>query len=277
MPFNKARSKLSATRTAALDGLLAAWRGASDIPPQAAANLQAERGSEIDPLAEYLRELADSHDQLGVEPPGPRAEFERVGRIFAFAGHDAMPYRSAVLGRAVLLEKYARYLTLKLDELGCLDTEDEICINLRLIRDIPEETAKPYFQVYFKAMRLTPLGRGAVFATFAKPVRPGERPWKSPIPDAYTVRDTVALGEDPVGKDYILFAYGVPGSTRLQVPTTASPGWSYQRWFRPSPTADTERHGWTAPIKPGLPKRPEVVHPEIDGTTLVFPIHIASA
>lgn len=69
----------------------------------------------------------------------------------------------------------------------------------------------------------------------------------------------------------------VPAATVPRVPTTASPGWFYQRWFRPSQKADAELHGWTAPIGSGFAGRPEVVHSEIDGTTLVFPIHIAKA
>ena len=116
-----------------------------------------------------------------------------------------------------------------------------------------------------------------MFATFAKPVKAGQRPWLAPVPDANAIRSSIALGEDDEGKDYILFAYRLPPEVLPRVPTTASPGWFYQQWFRPNVGAATDLHGWTEPLKPGFDRLPGIVHEEISGTTVVFPIHIATA
>ena len=277
MSFSIARNKLSTARQAALDSLLAVWDGSSGIRLQAAANLRAEFGSEIDPLAEYLAALADRSTELSSANLGIDFTFQEIGKVFALAGHMAEPYKHAVFGRAILAETYARYLKGTLYGLGLADTPGDILRNLRSLEDKTEATAASASRIYFKAMKQTALGKGAVFATFAKPVRTGQRPWLAPIPNANTVRDTIALYGDDTGKDYILFAYQLTSPIIPRAPTTASPGWRYQRWFRPNPAAPTELHGWTEPIGTGLKKRPEIVHPEIDGSTLVFPIHVAKA
>jgi hypothetical protein len=277
MVFDPARNQLSTARKSALDVLLAEWQANNGVPLRAATNLRAERGSGVGPLVTYLTSLADNQADLGVAPPGPKTAFEQIGNIFSLAGHEATPFKESLFGRAILLEKYARYyLTPELDKLGCLDTEEDIRLTLRAIADATETAVPVRFRIYFEAMRRALLGRKAVFATFTKSIQMGESPWTEPIPDAQSIRNNIALGEDPLDKDYILFVYRLPDGTLPRVPTTASPGWFYQRWFRPSQNADTELHGWTEPIGSGS-SRPEIVHSEIAGTTLVFPIHIAKA
>jgi hypothetical protein len=276
MSFNSARNKLTDARKAALDSLLADWDGSTDIRPQVAANLRAEFGSDIDPLADYLAVLADKKAELDSAAHDAKDIFQQIGKIFALAGHEAAPHKDAIFGRAILVENFVRYLQGTLYKLGLTDTPDDILRNLQSLDDKTEATAPSASRIYFKAIRQTALGKDAVFATFAKPVRANERPWVRPPPDANTIRNTIALGEDGTGKDYILFAYRLPDGTP-RVPTTASPGWSYQKWFRPNPAAATELHGWTEPIGTGFVKRPEIVHSEKDVTTLVFPIHIAKA
>ena len=177
----------------------------------------------------------------------------------------------------MLLNNYARYLSPRLDAVGYLDTEEEIRATIRKMDNETEAAAPAYLKGYFRAIRETPLGKKAVFATFAKPVSAGQRPWNLPISDANTIRSTIALGEDPENQDYILFAYRLPDSVVPLVPTTASPGWFYQRWFRPNINAASDLHGWTEPLKSGFTPQPEIVHEEIPGATVVFPIHIANA
>jgi hypothetical protein len=277
MIFETARRKLTDSRQTALDSVLAEWTTSSELPPLAAANLQRENGSSSTKFADYLGGLADKESQLRVLDPGLRVVFEQVGTIFAFAGHEATPFKDAIFGRAILLVKFARFLAPQLDELGCFDTEEDIRAILRRLDGTAENATASRFRVYFDAMRATPLGRGAIFATFVKSATTGSLPWTSPVPDARAIRSSIGLGEDPDGQDYMLFAYRLPADTAPLVPTTASPGWFYQRWFRPNPTADADVHGWTVPIDPLFARRPEVVHSEIDGATLVFPIYIADA
>ena len=275
MSFNTAKSKLINDNQAALDSLLAAWTSADAVAKQAAANLQNEHGSEVDKLESYLVELANRAPQLSVA--STEIEFKQAGKTFRLAGHETTPCNGAIFGRAMLLENYARYVFPELEKLRYTDTAEEIHATLRKLDGVDEATAPPYLGGYFQAIRQTPLGRGAVFATFAKPVNTGQRPWRAPIPDADAIRSSIALGEDGEGKDYILFAYRLPPEVVPRVPTTASPGWFYQRWFRPNVHAATDLHGWTEPLKPGFNRLPEIVHEEIFGTTVVFPIHIATA
>lgn len=275
MPFATAKAKMSSANQAALDSLLGAWAGAGDVAKQAAINLQNEHGSTDDRLEVYLDALASNQSRLSV--PSPRHDFELVGKPFALTGHESTPSKGAIFGRAMLLDKYARYLMPKLDALGCHDTEEEVRDTIRKLDNEDDKSVPPYMDGYFQAIRETPLGRGAVFATFAQPVVANQRPWTLPIPRADFIRSTIALGEDPADKDYILFAYRLPDTVVPLVPTTASPGWFYQRWFRPNINALADRHGWTEPLKPGFTRQPEIVHEEILGTTVLFPVHISTA
>lgn len=275
MPFKTAKAKLSAANQTALDSLLSAWAGTSDLTRQAATNLQNEHGSAADKLEDYLDDLANHVPQLSVG--SPKNEFEQVGRAFALAGHEAAPFQDAIFGRAMLLDNYARYVSPKLDEFGYGDTAEVIRATIRKLDNVDEAAAPTYLEGYYRAIRETPLGKRAIFATFAKPVCPGQRPWALPIPSAKTIRNTIALGEDDAGQDYILFAYRLPAKVVARVPTTASPGWFYQKWFRPNLDAAIDFHGLTEPLEPGFTRLPEIVHEEIPGATVVFPIHIATA
>jgi hypothetical protein len=275
MLFDIAKAKMSAANQAALGSLLGAWANANDVAKQAAINLQNEHGSTDGPLEGYLVDLACNQSRLSV--PSPRQDFEVIGKPFALAGHESTPFKGAIFGRAMLLEKYARYLIPKLDALGYSDTEEEVRDTLRKMDNEDDKSAPPYMMGYYQAIRETPLGKGAVFATFAQPVAATQRPWPLPIPRADFVRGAIALGEDPTNKDYILFAYRLPDTVVPLVPTTASPGWFYQRWFRPNINAATDLHGWTEPLNPRFTRQPEIVHEEILGTKLLFPIHISTA
>jgi hypothetical protein len=271
--FTEARGRLNNGRRTALDALLADWVRSAGTHAQAARNIQAENGSEAPALDAYLERLAGANTDLC--KPAPHKIFERVGEVFALQGHEASAFKSAVFGRAVILEKFARYLQTPLDRLGASDTHDNVIAALRALNSTREGDVPPEYRVYLNAMRQTALGKRAVFATFSK-AAPLTSPWPSPTPGAQNIRETIALGADPVGKEYILFAYRLRHDTTPRVPTTASPGWTYQLWFRPNPAAAAERHGWTEPLGAGLSKQPEIVHvEESSGSELVFPIHIA--
>jgi hypothetical protein len=277
MSFDAARNSISPSRRAILDSLLAEWRSTSDLPALAAENLRAEKGSQINKIATYVSALVDNEKELRPSSPTIGMTFEQTGAGFAFAGHEASPFAMALFGRAITLVKFARFLAPQLDVLGCFDTEEDIRGILRSLDNVVEASAPTRFRVYFEAIRNTPLGKKAVFATFIKPVSVGASPWTPPVPRAEEIRSSIALGEDLPGEDYLLFSYHLPSGVLPQVPTTASPGWFYQRWFRPNPSADTDLHGWTAPLDPSFAKRPEIVHPEVNGRTLVFPLHLARA
>ena len=276
MPFTAARKQLAPAEQQAIDDLISEWSGGTGVPPQAAENLRRENGMSAKDFSKYLNGLASGKGKMSLAGIGPKAEFERIGKPFLLAGHPATPFKGAVFGRAIVLETYARFLKKELDTLKCYDLEDDIRTTLRVLGDKDEMSAPSTKRVYFNAMRRTKLGKEVLFATFAKPVRPNQGPWVTPITSG-EIRTSCALGEVPSGRDFILFTYRLPDGTLPYVPTTASPGWDYQQWFRPNLDASKDLHGWTEPIGTGFAQRPEVVHPEIDGTTLLFPIHVASA
>jgi hypothetical protein len=276
MSFNSARNSLAPGPQAAVDSLLGEWAGATEVPLQAAANLRAEVGLELGTFTRYLEGLAARAGEMALSSPSAGSVFVEVGRPFALAGHEGQPHRDAVFGRAVLLENYARYLRWTLYGLGVADAPDEILRTLRSLDDMAETAVPTSSRIYLDAMKQTLLGKGATYATFVTPVVPDRRPWSRPAPDAGTIRDMMGLGEDPPGRDYILFAYKLPGGESPRVPTVASAGWFYQRWFRPNPAAATELHGWTRRLGAGTHGVPEVVHAEINGGTLVFPVLLST-
>lgn len=276
MPFLAAKKKLTPEQQKALDAVLSEWDGATEVPPHAAKNLRGENGMLPEDIENYLAALADGSARLRLKSANAGDEFEKIGKAFLFAGHPATQFTDAIFGRAIQLENYVFLLKKQLDALSCNDTEEEIRATLRALGDKDRSAAPSSYGIYFDAMRRTKLGRDVLFATFAKSHHSTTRPWNTPV-SAKEVRETCGLGRDPEGKDFILFAYLLPAEIMPRVPTTASPGWVYQRWFRPNPKAKTEKHGWSEALSTGFAKRPEIVHPEIDGATILFPIHIANA
>jgi len=280
MPFGDARSQLDSVRKQHLDGVLLAWEGSDSLRKQAAANLLGEAAFENSEHASYLASLADEHAELRAPHPRVLQAFERQGKPFLLAGAKSIPTGGMLFGRAILLRKFARYLSNTFadhPELNCVDEYDQVIATLRTLDGNDATFPKAHLRCYFAGIRLTSLGRGAVFATFVTPIRLNESPWERPVADAHAIRSAIALGEDPLGEDYLLFTYNLPPNRFARVPTSASPGWSYQRWYRPNPNAQVELHGWTSPIDPGHSRRPEVVHEELLGATVVFPLSVALA
>ena len=276
MSFISAKKKLTKAQQKALDELLADWETSSGVPPHAAANIRAEKGSQLIPLAKFLAALADEYSNFRSNGNNPAPIFDELRRNFGLQGFDSKALSGIVFGRAVLLKKFAEFLQPRLDALNCLDTQEQIQTTLRSLHGKTKLDAPPYNRQYFDAIVQTPIGRDAVFATFAKPIATNQGPWAHPLPSAKEVRERVALGLDPPGEDYLLFTYRLPIDVVPRVPTSASPSWSYQKWFRPNPNAAKERHGWTAPLNSAFASLPEIVHPKIDGTTLIFPFYVVN-
>ena len=279
LPFAEARDSITPAQRVALDGILGTWDASDSTARQAATNLRAEKGGPDAATAAYLEELVDGAVELQSDPARRATAFARAGRTFALAGYASASPDDLVLGRASRLEKFAGYLKSTFVKhyaaLRCTDTEATVLATLQDLHAMPESHARWEHEVYFRAMRLMALGRFAVFATFFDLGDVAIGPWRPPLPRAPEVRSGLALGTDPAGSRYVLVAYRLPRGVRVSVPTTASPGWDYQLWFRPSASAATERHGWTAPLEPIHPRRREVVHPEAIASRMKFPIHMA--
>lgn len=277
MGFKEAKDALDSAKKADLEVLLEDWSKSRGVAAFAAQNLQNDEGSNVHELKDYLHTICDNKADLETKKPSLKIVFEKIGKPFSLAGHVARPFADAVFGRAMLLENYARYLVPQLDLLGCFDTAENVLQTLRELAGREEKEAPTRYRPYLRAIRHTALGKNAIFATFVKPIALSQSPWEAPIPEAGHIRNRVALGEDPENKDYVLFTYRLPKGVQPKVPTSASPGWSYQKWFRPNPLALKELHGWTEPLVAGLERMPEIVHSEIDGSQIVFPIQIANA
>lgn len=277
--YRKARDLLSADQLNTLDTLHADWESAADsVHSFASKNLQNDHSLANSDFGALLVSVINAQSDLRRTSPNPAQVFESATSTYTFKGTLAARFTNALLGRAVLLDKYARRIgeTLAALPKPLRRVEDFPTVRATLVAisgSLPSSIS-PDFGPYFEAIRRTAVGRDLVFATFHSPAQPQLRPWPSPPPNAARVRAEIALGEDEIDKPYVLLTYTQLGG-EVRVPSAASPGWSYQRWFRPNSNCAVEQHGWTSPLDSVSSKRPEIVHRNPDQVEIAFPITVA--
>lgn len=272
MDFHQAKSQLSEEEQKALDDLLENWRrSGKEFLRHAADNLINEKGSTDPKITLYLRNLA--HNSLALKSEFPHKAFHESGRKFAFEGYESTPYRGAAFGRAIKLETFIRAFQRILKH-------DPIIIRAKLIElhGKTESAVSEEFQTYFDNLRRFPIGGASpdpVFATFMESA-PYEHPWRAPLPQPDRIRNLLGLGHhlETHPLEYILLMYRLPSGISPTVPTTASTGLDFQKWFRPNPEAARQLHGRTRPLLGVGKGLPEVVHAPSVPAQIQFPFYI---
>ena len=177
----------------------------------------------------------------------------------------------AIWGRAVTRKAYVRYISSD-NRISRRNAEDLLRQALRASREGRETPS-----YHKRVLREAPIGRYVIWASFS-----GEAPETDPfgrLPrTTEAIRTALGLGHIDVNESLVLITYNTEApDVRIELyrPTIAEA--AEHAHFRPCREADSP-HGWTSPLPPnhaGLDAQPEVVHPEVRGRTLVFPIHEA--
>jgi hypothetical protein len=238
-----------------------AWLGgASHKWRRIAENVRTETAFSLDDFCSLVLAFA-AHAERITSPERAWTEacrgFQHRGRCLSDSD------RPKVLGRALPLKQYASFIH---EGAGQLTPEqaEELLRQVIVDGDTPNRRRA-------NILRRARVGRYVVWATFCKE-RPDRHPFEELERTASCIRTALALGNCEVTDTLVLLAYGAEG-IEIRRPTIADAG-DYE-WYRPCSSED-EPHGWTEPLSPnpgGLAPQPEVVHGEVLGATLVFPIY----
>ncbi len=190
--------------------------------------------------------------------------WETVCRKHQFRGAALAEPVPTLLGRAVPIQTYAKLLAPS----ALTDAQTEA-----LIRKVAMAGASPV-EREAKILRRGPVGRHVIWATFSAAAA-AESPFRSMPHRTESIRTALGLGHLSETETLVLVSWrrvGPFATLALHRPTIADAG-SFP-WFRPVNDV-AARCGYTRPLDPnpkGLSPCPEVVHKEITGETLVFPI-----
>lgn len=168
-----------------------------------------------------------------------------------------------IVGRALGLGDYARMISA-----SSALTEGQAKDLLRQVmlagRNPPRRLAR--------VLQRAPVGRYVVWATF-DPQWPNEHPYGGIARTTKFVRTAFGLGHCRPTDLLALIAYRARSQgLELRRPTVADA--ESHAWYRPCERHDL--HGWTEPLPPNpgrLPRQPEVVHAELSGEGLIFPVY----
>ena len=127
-----------------------------------------------------------------------------------------------------------------------------------------------------RLLRRAPMGRFIVWATFRED-EPDDDPFGHLPKTTEGIRTALGLGECPETETLVLINWrreGPYATLSIHRPTVADAG--MYPWYRPVSDASAN-WGYTAPLDPNpdeLPAFPEVVHENIAGETLLFPLYL---
>ena len=267
--YQDALEQLDEPLKAQVETRIEQWRTDGNVRwSRIAANIINETALSADDFAELLRTFCGELDS-GADPAGA---WRTACYANQFKGRRMTDdERPGVLGRAVSRKRFARRmcdcnLTLDLDE--AQDLLWGACQAGNRVSPYQERT-----------LRRAPLGRFVIWATFCKK-KPHGDPFAG-LPYPYIAEHIcIALGLERLeAKDsWILVTYETQrGNTTIELyrPTIAEA--ADDPLYRPHGDGKAA-HGWTHPRPPNpldLNARPEVVHREATGETLVFPVYEA--
>jgi hypothetical protein len=273
MTFRDRLDRLPPRVAERLQQVLRAWRTLGGQRGQRAAeNLEADVALPETQWVEYMECLAGL--PIPTTPAACEAAFVAASRGRQLQGIRGKIGTKALVGRAVLLPKYIDWLfdyvrKIWPPRLG-VAVRATISRQLTELLSNPNRRKLPEYEIIEQAIQATQLGRVCSFAVLPASFADSRGPWEFDWFDAGDIRDSLGLGEDAAGQDYLLFTYQVEAAQEPRVPTSIDPGWNYQRWFCPNSEALHDGYGLTKPLSSTNPayRRPEIVHHPVVGSSL---------
>lgn len=266
--YSSAVNSLDATLRGVVVSQLTTWESGS-CPKwrRVTANIKSEVALSISDFAALLGDFAA---EMTTDPANPETGWVTACRKHHFKGSLVPQPLPHSLGRAAPIGGYAKIIsgspTVSL-------TPDEC---EALLRKIILAGGTPNAREA-RILRQARLGRYVIWAAFDG-TDSSESPFNRIPKTTEAVRTALGLGECSETETLVLVCYrstAVSGSIELFRPTIGEAG-NYC-WYCPNPDSSAP-HGLTEPLPPNpmdLSPMPEVVHREINGDTLTFPLYLA--
>ncbi len=266
--FTAALNSLTADHKTAVETQLSAW-DAGTCPKwrRVAVNIREEVA--LQPR-DFTALLTDFATELVSAAVSPESGWVKACRQNQFRGAAMPPPLPTHLGRAVPIGNYAAIIS---DSPSVTLTPD-VCE--QMLRDIHLAGGTPTPREA-RILQQARLGRYVMWAAFDA-THPNQSPFDYIPRTTDAVRTALGLGECRETVTFILMTYqstGTGAPDPLHRPTIGEA--ANYCWYRPNPDA-AAHHGLTEPLSPnplGLAPVPEVVHREINGDTLTFPLYLA--
>lgn len=266
--YSAAVNSLDATLSGAVVSQLTTWESGS-CPKwrRVAANIQSEVALSISDFAALLGDFAA---EMTTDPANPETAWVTACRKHHFKGSLVPQPLPHSLGRAAPIGGYAKIISGSPTVSLTPDQCEALLRKIILAGGTPNAREA-------RLMRQARLGRYVIWAAFDG-TDSSENPFNRIPKTTEAVRTALGLGECSETETLVLVCYrstGVSGFIELFRPTIGEAG-SYC-WYCPNPDSSAP-HGLTEPLSPnptGLCPMPEVVHREINGDTLTFPLYLA--
>ncbi len=265
--YSRAVTALSPDQTTLVSGQVTAWEtGACPRWRRVSANIQAETALTFDLFCQLLEKFAG---ELSAGVDAPEECWRNACRSNQFNGRRLPDPIPECLGRATPISNYA----ILISESPGVTKSDTECEKLIRKIDMKGPAAHPR---ELRILRRARLGRYVVWATFNE-ADSSRNPFDVLPRTREEVRTALGLGDCSETDKLVLLSYrsmGSWGSLELFRPTIAEA--DQYCWY--SPVADSSAdYGMTRPLDPNpsaLLPQPEVVHREITGEALLFPLYL---
>lgn len=265
MTYIKAIPSLSEAHQDAVSAVVASWASSSDDKHRRlSTNICTETALEIHDFISLLTAFAEN---LLAEPKDPILGWKKACYGHQQRGRPLPSPIPTILGRACALRDYADNVSQSPGS-GMTLMQAE-----RLIRDV-SVGGQGAHERELNILRRSRIGKYIIWATF-NATQPDQGPFVTLPPTTEAIRTALGLGECPQNETLALLTYKTLHEGAMLVlhrPTVAeAAGYC---WYRPHPNPNSP-HGLTEPLSPnpaGWQGQPEVIHKEINGQNLVFPL-----
>lgn len=265
--YHPAISLLESDEQSAVELQINAWSsGSCERWKQIVANIHTETAL---PVGSFVTLLRDFYSGLIDGSSTAESAWITACRGHHFSGPVFSPPLPICLGTATPVASYAALIS----DSSKIALTAEQCETL--IRSIHAK-GSPANSREVRLLRRASIGRHAVWATFNDPIS-DVSPFEHLPKTTEAIRTALGLGECSETETLVLLSYRRDASSitfDLFRPTIAEAG--KYCWYRPV-SDETAAFGFTLPLLPNpqaLKPQPEVVHDEITGESLVFPLYL---